>query len=226
LVVKRSMPSSVVTRACILLFGAFKIPTIGQLHSLVQCSHKFTKAKTPKTTNTKTNHQQIMSKVHIYPNKQTRNISNIEQKVRSYIAAWNKDDLKLDVLFDDLYQHDFNGIHEGKRVNRRELKQMHTDLVSQGSQARLIYFRKAGACAYDMKIAFVNKDGGEFSVRKLITVEDYKIANSIDYNGTLASTKPNDKGYGLTYYWHLPVYLMMSREEIAGERKRTWHYVK
>jgi hypothetical protein len=167
-----------------------------------------------------------MSKVNIYPNKQQRNISNVEQKVRSYIAAWNKDDLKLDLLFDDLYQHDFNGIHEGKRVNRRELKQMHKDLLSQGNQARLVYFRKAGACAYDMKVAFVNKERGECSVRKLITVEDDKIANSIDYNGTLASTKPNEKGYGLTYYLHLPVYLMMSRGEIASERKRTWHYVK
>ena len=47
------------------------------------------------------------------------------------------------------------------------------------------------------------------------------IANSIDYNGTLASTKPNEKGFGLTYYWHLPVYLLASREEIASDRKRT-----
>ena len=161
-----------------------------------------------------------MPKVHVYPNKQARSISNIEQKVRSYIAAWNKDDLKLDLLFDDLY------IKTSTEFNRRELKQMHTDLLSQGNQARLIYFRKAGACAYDMKISFASKERGQFSVRKLITVEDDMIANSIDYNGTLASTKPNEKGFGLTYYWHLPVYLLASREEIASDRKRTWHYVK
>jgi len=163
-----------------------------------------------------------MSKVHVYPNKQLHRISNsnsnIEQKMRSYIAAWNKNDLKLDVLFDDLYQQDFHRIHEGKKVNRIELKQMHTDLLSQGNQARLVYFRKTGACAYDMKIVFVNKEGDEFSFRKLITVEDDKIGGSIDYNGKLASTKPNEKGYGLSYYWHLPVYLLRSRKEIA-ERK-------
>ena len=101
-----------------------------------------------------------MAKAHVYPNKQAYSISNIEQKVRSYIAAWNKDDLKLDLLFDDLYYQDFHGIHKGKQVNRRELKQMHTDLLSQGNQARLVYFRKAGACAYDMKISFASKERG------------------------------------------------------------------
>ena len=50
-----------------------------------------------------------MSKVHVAPNKkQLRSISNIEQKMRSYITAWNKNDLKLDVLFDDLYEEDFS----------------------------------------------------------------------------------------------------------------------
>ena len=48
-----------------------------------------------------------MAKVCVYPNKQARNISNIEQKVRSYLAAWNKDkdkdDLKLDLFFKVLY---------------------------------------------------------------------------------------------------------------------------
>ena len=165
-----------------------------------------------------------MSKVH--PSIYTSTSSNVEQKVRDYISAFNKNDLKLDLLFDDLYQHDFNGIHEGKKVNRKELKQMHTALLSQGTQARLVYFRTAGASCYDMKVAFVNKERGNFSMRKLVTIEDDKIANSIDYNGTLASTKPNEKGYGLTYWWHLPVYLMMSREEIASDRPRTWHYVK
>lgn len=170
-----------------------------------------------------------MSKVHVAPNKQQlRSISNIEQKLRSYIAAWNKNDLKLDVLFDDLYQKDFHGIHEGDKVNRSELKKMHKDLRSKGNQCRLVHFRKAGACAYDMKLTFVKKEGGEFSIRKLITVEDDKIGGSIDYNGTIASTKPNEKGYGLSYLWHLPVYLLMSREEIARQERvpRTWHYVK
>ena len=170
-----------------------------------------------------------MSKVHVAPNKQQlRSISNIEQKMRSYIAAWNKNDLKLDVLFDDLYHQDFQGVHEGKKVNRSHLKQMHADVRSQGNQCRLVHFQKAGACAYDMKLTFVNKEGVEFSTRKLITVDEDKIGASIDYNGTLASTKPNEKGYGLSYYWHLPVYLMMSREEIANQetKPRTWHYVK
>ncbi len=170
-----------------------------------------------------------MSKVHVAPNKkQLRSISNIEQKMRSYITAWNNNDLKLDVLFDDLYEQDFSGIHEGKKINLSELKQMHLDLQSQGNQCRLVHFRKAGACAYDMKLIFVNKEGDQFSIRKLITVEEDKIGSSIDYNGTLASTKPNEKGYGLSYYWHLPVYLMWSREEIANQERvpRTWHYVK
>ena len=172
-----------------------------------------------------------MSKVHVAPNnkKQLRSISNIEQKVRSYIAAWNKNDLKLDVFFDDLYQQDFHGIHEGKKINRSELKQMHTDLRSQGNQCRLVSFQKAGAVAYDMTLKFVNKEGGEFSSRQLITLEEEKIGASVDgYNGTLASLKPNEKGYGLSYYWHLPVYLMSRRERIAGEKRapRTWHYVK
>ena len=170
-----------------------------------------------------------MSKVHIAPNKQLRSISKIEQKVRSYIAAWNRNDLKLDVLFDDLYQQDFHGIHGGKKINRSELKQMHTDARSQGNQCRLVSFQKAGAVAYDMTLKFVNKEGEEFSSRQLITLEEDKIGASVDgYNGTLASLKPKEKGYGLSYYWHLPVYLMMSREEIANQetKPRTWHYVK
>ncbi|KAL7492329.1 hypothetical protein ACHAWT_001588 [Skeletonema menzelii] len=169
-----------------------------------------------------------MSKVHVAPNKQLRSISNIEQKMRSYVVAWNKNDLKLDVLFDKLYQQDFHGIHQGKKVNRSELKQMHTDLQSQGNQCRLVHFRKAGACAYDVKHIFVNKEGGKFSIRTLITVEDDKIGGSTDYNGTITSTSPNEKGYGLSYYWHLPVYLLHKRKEIAGQERepRTWHYVK
>ena len=169
-----------------------------------------------------------MSKVHIAPNKQLHSISNIEQKVRSYIAAWNRNDLKLDVLFDDLYQQDFHGIHEGKKINRSQLKQMHTDLRSQGNQCRLVSFQKAGAVAYDMTLKFVNEDGEKFSSRQLITLEEDKIGASIDYNGTLASLKPNEKGDGLSYYWHLPLYLMSTREKIAGVERapRTWHYVK
>ncbi len=107
-----------------------------------------------------------MSKTHSYPNKQVPSISNIEQKMRNYIIAWNKNDLKLDILFDDLYQRDFHGNHEGKKINLRELKQFHTDKRSEFDQCRLIYFRQAGACAYDMKITFVKNDGGEFSMRK------------------------------------------------------------
>ena len=179
--------------------------------------------------NNSNNISTTMSKVHVAPNKkQLRSISNIEQKMRSYITAWNNNDLKLDVLFDDLYEQDFNGIHEGKKINLSKVKQMHLDLQSQGNQCRLVHFQKAGACAYDMKLIFVNKEGNQFSTRKLITVEDDKIGSSTDYNGTLASTKPNEKGYGLSYYWHLPVYLMWSREEIANQERvpRTWHYVK
>jgi hypothetical protein len=98
---------------------------------------------------------------------------------------------------------------------------MHTDLLSQGNQARLIYFRKAGACAYDMKISFASKERGQFSVRKLITVEDDTIANSIDYNDTLASTKPNEERLLTDLLLALPVYLLKSREAIASDRKRT-----
>lgn len=164
-----------------------------------------------------------MSKVHIYPNKQVPSIRNVnvEQKMRNYITAWNTNDLKTDILFDDLYQQDFHGIHEGKKINLRELKQLHTDKLSRFDQCRLIYFRKVGACAYDMKLTFVTKEEGEFSIRKLLTIEDDKIGGSIDYNGTIASTKPNEKGYGLTYYWHLPVYLL-SRNKIASKGKRTY----
>lgn len=162
-----------------------------------------------------------MSKVHnIYPNKQVLSTSKVEQKVRAYIAAWNKDDLKVDLFFDDLYQYDFHGIFDGKKVNRTELRQLHKEMRTKANQARLVYFRKAGACAYDMQIAFVSKDNEKFSIRKLITVEDDKIANAIDYNGTLASTKPNEKGYGLSYYWHLPLYLLKTRKEIASDTKR------
>jgi hypothetical protein len=69
-----------------------------------------------------------------------------------------------------------------------------------------------------MKITFVKNDGGEFSIRKLITVEDDKIGGSIDYNGTIASTKPNEKGYGLSYYWHLPFTcnLLSAHQEVKG----------
>ena len=80
-----------------------------------------------------------------------------------------------------------------------------------------------------MKLTFFNKEGVEFSTRQLITLEEDKIGASVDgYNGTLASLKPNEKGYGLSYYWHLPLYLMSTREKIAGEKRapRTWHYVK
>ena len=62
-------------------------------------------------------------------------------------------------------------------------------------------------------------------MRKLVTIEDDKIANSIDYNGTLASTRPNEKGYGLSYWWHLPVYLLMKNEEKASGEKRTLRQV-
>ena len=87
-----------------------------------------------------------MSKVHVAPNKQLRSISNIEQKMRSYVIAWNKNDLKLDVLFDSLYQQDFHGIHEGKKVNRSELKQIHTDFQSQGNQCRLVHSKSRSVC--------------------------------------------------------------------------------
>ncbi len=73
-----------------------------------------------------------------------------------------------------------------------------------------------------MKLTFFTKEGGEFSIRRLLTVEDDKIGGAIDYNGTIASTKPNEKGYGLSYYWHLPVYLL-SRNKIAIEGKNTKH---
>jgi hypothetical protein len=163
-----------------------------------------------------------MSKVH--PSIYT-GTSNVEQKVRDYIAAFNKNDLKLDLFFDDLYAHDFSGIHDGKKVNRSALKQMHQAFLSKGTQLRLVYFRKSGACCYDMKLSCVNKERGEFSMRKLVTIEDDKIANSIDYNGTLASTRPNEKGYGLSYWWHLPVYLLMKNEEKASGEKRTLRQV-
>ena len=129
---------------------------------------------------------------------------------------------QTDILFDDLYQRDFHGIYEGKQINLSELKQLHTDKLSRFDQCRLIYFRKVGACAYDMKLTFFTKEGDEFSIRRLLTVEDDKIGGAIDYNGTIASTKPNEKGYGLSYYWHLPVYLL-SRNKIAIEGKNTKH---
>ena len=164
-----------------------------------------------------------MSKVH--PSIYT-GTSNVEQKVRDYIAAFNKNDLKLDLFFDELYAHDFSGIHDGKKVNRSALKQMHQACLSKGTQFRLVYFRKSGAYCYDMKLSCVNKERGEFSMRKLVTIENDKIANSIDYNGTLASTKPkNEKGYGLSYWWHLPVYLLMKNEEKASGEKRTLRQV-
>ena len=154
----------------------------------------------------------------IYPYNFTN--SDVEQKVRDYIDAFNKLDLKqIDFLFEGLYQYNFRGIHKGRRINRRQLKQLHTALLFEGTQARLVYFRTVGASAYDMKIAFVNEERGEFSMRKLVVVEDNKIANSIDYNGTLASTKPNEEGYRLTFWWYLSVYLMTSGEEmIASDR--------
>jgi len=111
-----------------------------------------------------------MSKVHIYSTKQVPSNSNIEQKMRNYINAWNTNDLKTDILFDDLYQREFHGIHEGKKINLRELKQLHTDNLSRFDQCRLIYFRKVGAYAYDMKLTFVTKEGGKHSIRKLLTV--------------------------------------------------------
>ena len=125
-----------------------------------------------------------MSKVHssIY----TGGTSNVEQKMRDYIAAFNKNDLKLDFLFDDLYHHEFIGIHDGKKIgNKSELRQMHKAMLSKDTQARLVYFRKTGAFCYDMKLSFVNKERGEFTMRKLVAIEDDKIATSIDYNGTL-----------------------------------------
>ena len=136
--------------------------------------------------------------------------------------AWQD---KLDLFFDDLYAHDFSGIHDGKKVNRNALKQMHQAFLSKGTQLRLVYFRKSGAYCYDMKLSCVNKERGEFSMRKLVTIEDDKIANSIDYNGTLASTRPNEKGYGLSYWWHLPVYLLIKNEEKASGEKRTLRQV-
>ncbi len=160
-----------------------------------------------------------MSKVHIYSNKQARSISNIEQKMRNYINAWNTNDLKTDILFDDLYQPDFHGIYEGKQINLKELKQLHRDKLSRFDQCRLIYFRRVGACAYDTKLTFFSKEGGEFSIRRLLTVEDDRIGGAIDYNGTIAPTKSNEKGYGLSYYWHIPLYLL-SRNEIARKGKR------
>jgi len=164
-----------------------------------------------------------MSKVH--PSIYT-GTSNVEQKVRDYIAAFNKNDLELDLFFDDLYAHDFSGIHDGKKVNRSALKQMHQACLSKGTQFRLVYFRKSGAYCYDMKLSCVNKERGEFSMRKLVTIENDKISTSIDYNGTLASTSPpNEKGYGLSYWWHLPVYLMMKNEEKASGEKRTLRQV-
>ena len=88
-------------------------------------------------------------------------------------------------------------------------------MLYQGNHTRLVFFRKAGACTYDMKLVFVNKGNETFTIRKLILVEDDKIANSIDYNGTLASTKTNRKGDGLSYYWHLPIYLRQRMKKIA-----------
>lgn len=90
------------------------------------------------------------------------------------------------------------GMVDGHYITRTQLKEMHSCLFENGCRAKIAHLKPVGKCSLDVKIRLQDETGDGYFVRKLITIRDGKVANSMEYTATLASLYLQDSLRKLT----------------------------